>query len=890
MSSQTANGRAPEGAVAPSKSLEEALQATAAEFSLDEAQAVVLALLFRHPELSMFLTGNAGCGKSLTIHALLAMARRVGRVCRLSAATAKAGSLVGGTTLHRVVGIPVPQRAGQYASPSARAVHLRRRKGWLRASLGTLELLVIDEISMVSAWQLRYVDEALRLAKETPDVLFGGVQVVAVGDFLQLPTVPDGAQGPSAATSFGAPTSTPAVAAQLLGAASSKRRRVQGRESSGAGGGRRGADASELVPSEPLLLEADAFATWFPVTAVLSHNHRQSEDTDRAVLQQVRLYGNHADAWVFRHLWDHCRVATSPRMEELLEEGGRVLTSLRRIEHAWNARYTEALRRLPADSRLLRESHHAVARVPFDIVVFQDPDPRGDLDHPENVARNRYTTRGQPGGDGDGDGARPSLAGKRVANSAAVARSSPAALDLAATVAPRAGLMALLRPRPVDTKVYTGPLVVHSDQGLQDYWERMLRIDEYYLRAWGGKLLPHRRQYLEDKGRQRFDQACAMFKTWTMLCPRPFSQQARAQIRALFDVNASMGVSMRLSAAHYLMHRLPASLGVSVSSVRLFAGARIQVLGNELVAAGLYNGAMGTVVGFVSAADERLPYSLPHLVVAAYGELRTEVAPKERWQKARERAGRLLRKWARELRHLTPAEVEAADPDGVVPVVELDQETKHAADNGPGATGPLLIPRTFTLADEPLNLSGMLYQATERDQGARRSAADALKRTAPWKRPGAGWWRPALVHLPFRTVGLACTIHRVQGDTVNSRVHVVFERLWECGHAFVALSRATTLRNVTLECSDPSTFRRSFRVHVYASVFYQLLENTTTLLRAGNQGEKVLFSTRDLKDAVQREVCVLRTAAAGNRDVNLRVSAHLPASCLLPTPREPPRL
>jgi len=52
-----------------------------------------------------------------------------------------------------------------------------------------LDLIFIDEVSMMRKYQLAQLDKRLRVAKRVSDVSFGGVHIVLVGDFLQLPPV-----------------------------------------------------------------------------------------------------------------------------------------------------------------------------------------------------------------------------------------------------------------------------------------------------------------------------------------------------------------------------------------------------------------------------------------------------------------------------------------------------------------------------------------------------------------------------------------------------------------------------------------------------------------------------------------------------------------------------
>jgi hypothetical protein len=63
------------------------------------------------------------------------------------------------------------------------------RKQRVCDSVADLDLIFIDEVSMMRKYQLAQLDKRLRVAKRVSDVPFGGVHIVLVGDFLQLPPV-----------------------------------------------------------------------------------------------------------------------------------------------------------------------------------------------------------------------------------------------------------------------------------------------------------------------------------------------------------------------------------------------------------------------------------------------------------------------------------------------------------------------------------------------------------------------------------------------------------------------------------------------------------------------------------------------------------------------------
>lgn len=110
-----------------------------------------------------FLTGRAGTGKSFIIHHLKGQKKKV-------APTGVAAQLIGGTTVHRFLGL---RPGSKYASP---------RKFWERTE--GYDYLIIDEISMVGykifdIFMIAYRDSG-----------FAG-KVIFVGDFKQLPPVKD---------------------------------------------------------------------------------------------------------------------------------------------------------------------------------------------------------------------------------------------------------------------------------------------------------------------------------------------------------------------------------------------------------------------------------------------------------------------------------------------------------------------------------------------------------------------------------------------------------------------------------------------------------------------------------------------------------------------------
>jgi hypothetical protein len=123
----------------------------------------------------VFVTGRAGTGKSTLLHLLVEeTARRVAVV----APTGLAAINVGGQTIHSFFRLP-PRFV------DVRELRAMRNTGVMKA----IDLLVIDEVSMVRADLMDGIDHTLRINRRRPDEPFGGVQLALFGDLWQLPPV-----------------------------------------------------------------------------------------------------------------------------------------------------------------------------------------------------------------------------------------------------------------------------------------------------------------------------------------------------------------------------------------------------------------------------------------------------------------------------------------------------------------------------------------------------------------------------------------------------------------------------------------------------------------------------------------------------------------------------
>ncbi len=124
---------------------------------------------------NLFVTGRAGTGKSTLLQLLRRTTRKKTVVL---APTGVAALNVKGQTIHSFFHFP--------GKPLHRK-DIRRRKN--HKLYKNIELLIIDEISMVRADLLDNIDYFLRINRDNVIDPFGGVQVVLFGDLFQLPPI-----------------------------------------------------------------------------------------------------------------------------------------------------------------------------------------------------------------------------------------------------------------------------------------------------------------------------------------------------------------------------------------------------------------------------------------------------------------------------------------------------------------------------------------------------------------------------------------------------------------------------------------------------------------------------------------------------------------------------
>lgn len=130
-----------------------------------------------HTREHLFITGRAGTGKSTILNHLSWNTSKIIAVC---APTGVAALNVGGQTIHSLLRLPT----------GVIADHDLDQPSELKKMLSSIDTLVIDEISMVSADLMDAIDRALRQARGKKHDPFGGAQIIMFGDPYQLPPVP----------------------------------------------------------------------------------------------------------------------------------------------------------------------------------------------------------------------------------------------------------------------------------------------------------------------------------------------------------------------------------------------------------------------------------------------------------------------------------------------------------------------------------------------------------------------------------------------------------------------------------------------------------------------------------------------------------------------------
>ncbi|MEX1087459.1 MAG: AAA family ATPase, partial [Candidatus Paceibacterota bacterium] len=131
---------------------------------------------------NVFLTGEPGSGKTHTINRYIEYLERHSVDPAVTASTGIAATHVGGYTIHSWSGIGARTELDEWALEE-----LTQKEAVVKR-VNKTDVLIVEEVSMLDARFIDTLDEVLRALRQSEEP-FGGMQVVFVGDFFQLPPV-----------------------------------------------------------------------------------------------------------------------------------------------------------------------------------------------------------------------------------------------------------------------------------------------------------------------------------------------------------------------------------------------------------------------------------------------------------------------------------------------------------------------------------------------------------------------------------------------------------------------------------------------------------------------------------------------------------------------------
>jgi len=131
---------------------------------------------------NVFLTGEPGAGKTYVINQYIAWLEAAGLTVAVTASTGIAATHIGGLTIHSWSGIGIKDQLTKYDFDRIASNEKQSKR------LQKAQVLVIDEISMLGAGTLEMVEQVCRVVRQKAEP-FGGLQVIFVGDFFQLPPI-----------------------------------------------------------------------------------------------------------------------------------------------------------------------------------------------------------------------------------------------------------------------------------------------------------------------------------------------------------------------------------------------------------------------------------------------------------------------------------------------------------------------------------------------------------------------------------------------------------------------------------------------------------------------------------------------------------------------------
>jgi ATP-dependent DNA helicase PIF1 len=134
---------------------------------------------------TVFLTGQAGAGKTYVINQFTDWLREKGITYAVTASTGIASTHIGGITIHSWSGLGIKEKVDR------QDLDMLANKPHVIKNIQNCKVLIIDEISMLDGNTLDNIEKIITHVRGTTltGEVFGGLQVIFVGDFYQLPPV-----------------------------------------------------------------------------------------------------------------------------------------------------------------------------------------------------------------------------------------------------------------------------------------------------------------------------------------------------------------------------------------------------------------------------------------------------------------------------------------------------------------------------------------------------------------------------------------------------------------------------------------------------------------------------------------------------------------------------
>jgi len=142
-----------------------------------------LVLEFVKKGVNILITGSAGVGKSFVLKEIVNICRSNHITIAITSSTGTSALTINGKTIHSFLGIGLAKK-----DPFHVFTANKKKRPLLLKQLESLKILIIDEVSMISAKLLDFISSYLGHVRKNA-LPFGGIQIILCGDMYQLPPV-----------------------------------------------------------------------------------------------------------------------------------------------------------------------------------------------------------------------------------------------------------------------------------------------------------------------------------------------------------------------------------------------------------------------------------------------------------------------------------------------------------------------------------------------------------------------------------------------------------------------------------------------------------------------------------------------------------------------------